>query len=201
MSKLQTLDSEQVKRASAVAEAMEPLFSLQKGGQVDPLELLKSTDFLYSKLGYSDISPLSSILLTLRGKPYSISKDFYPLRPMFKLHIPRRRVFKCGRQVAKSSSSAASTVLRGAILPYHDILTITPLCEQIRRYSNNYIRPFIEQSPFKSLVINNQSEQSVSQKTRLSPPDGALAIHHQSSDDDEHPQRVDRPSSCGTAHP
>lgn len=156
------------KRASVVTEAMKPLFDLQRGNKVEPLALLQSANFLYSELGYEDISLLSSFLLTLKGKAYTIGKDFYPLRPMFKLRVPRRRVFKCGRQVAKSSSLAASTVLRGLLLPYHDILTIAPLYEQIRRYSNNYIKPFIEQSPFRSLVISNNLEQSVSQKTLAS---------------------------------
>src|SRR5262249_20334736 len=44
-------------------------------------------------------------------------------------------------------------------------LYITPLYEQIRRFSTNYVRSFIDQSPIKHLWLGTHTENSVLQRT------------------------------------
>lgn len=51
-----------------------------------------------------------------------------------------------------STTLAASGVLRSATVPYLNTIYVTPLFEQIRRFSNNFVRPFILESPIKNLL-------------------------------------------------
>ena len=44
-------------------------------------------------------------------------------------------------------------------------LYVTPLYEQIRRFSNNYVRPFIDRSPIKPLWSGTSTENSVLQRS------------------------------------
>lgn len=68
-----------------------------------------------------------------------------------------------------STSIAAHGVILAAMAPGHkkkfDTLYVTPLFEQIRRFSNNYVRPFIVESPIKSLLISTSTENSVLQRS------------------------------------
>jgi len=92
---------------------------------------------------------LSPILhfLTLHGKPYSLARHF-AMNPMFDLDMPRRSLWKTGRQLSKSTSLAANDILRCVTVPYFDVLFITPLYEQIRRLSGNYVKRFLDESKF-----------------------------------------------------
>ena len=64
-----------------------------------------------------------------------------------------------------STNLASNGVLQANIIPNHKILFVAPLYEQIRRFSNNYVRPFINSSPLKQLWTNTKTENSVLQKT------------------------------------
>lgn len=64
-----------------------------------------------------------------------------------------------------STSLAANGVIVSNALPFFSTLYITPLYEQIRRLSNNYIKPFIEQSPVRSLWTGTTTENSVLQRS------------------------------------
>jgi hypothetical protein len=103
--------------------------------------------------------PLTS-LLRLRGKPYTL-KDHFPFEPLFRRNLPKRTLYKCGRQVAKSTSIASSGVLRCASQPYMSLLYITPLSTQIRRLSSLYVKQFINHSAIKDLLIDQHCVQTV----------------------------------------
>jgi len=64
-----------------------------------------------------------------------------------------------------STNLASNGVLQANIIPNYKILFVAPLYEQIRRFSNNYVRPFINSSPLKQLWTNTKTENSVLQKT------------------------------------
>ena len=110
------------------------------------------------------LEPLLPLCLTLDGKPYTLQNHF-PFSPVFKTRMPRNLVLKCGRQVSKSTSLASHGVLLANCIPYFRQLYVMPLYEQIRRFSNNYVRPFIDRSPVRSLWSGTSTENSVLQRS------------------------------------
>lgn len=110
------------------------------------------------------LAPLLPLMLNLEGSPYTL-KDHFPFESMFDLWMPKKLVLKTGRQVSKSTSIAAHGVVTCASHPNFKILYVTPLYEQIRRFSNNYVNPFIVQSPIKNMLVNSQTDKSVLQRS------------------------------------
>lgn len=64
-----------------------------------------------------------------------------------------------------STSLAAQGVIQSITIPFFNTLFITPLFETIRRFSSNYVRGFIEDSPVKSLLIDTSCNNSVLQRS------------------------------------
>lgn len=64
-----------------------------------------------------------------------------------------------------STSMAARGLAISTAIPHFSTLFITPLYEQIRRFSTNYVRPFIDQSPIKGAWIGTGTENSVLQRS------------------------------------
>jgi hypothetical protein len=64
-----------------------------------------------------------------------------------------------------STSLAAHGVILAGCVPGFKTLYVTPLYEQIRRFSNNYVRPFIEYSPISHLWTGTSTERSVLQRS------------------------------------
>lgn len=114
--------------------------------------------------GIQTLEPLLPLCLTLQGKPYELS-DHFPFSPVFKTNMPSTLVLKTGRQVSKSTSLASHGVILSNAIPFFRTLYVTPLYEQIRRFSNNYVRPFIDRSPIKSLWTGTSTENSVLQRS------------------------------------
>lgn len=110
------------------------------------------------------LSPLLPLLLNLRGQPYTI-EDHFPFEPFFKTQMPQRIVLCTGRQVSKSTSLAAQSVVLSNCIKYFNTLFVTPQYELTRRFSNNYVRAFIDQSPVKKLWTGTHTENSVLQRT------------------------------------
>lgn len=112
----------------------------------------------------ASLKPLLPLLLNLKGEPYSL-ENYFPFEPFFRTRMPRRLLLKTGRQVSKSTSLAARGVVQSNCLPYFSTLYITPLFEMIRRFSQNYVRPFIEQSPVSNVFTGTNTIGSVLQRT------------------------------------
>jgi hypothetical protein len=64
-----------------------------------------------------------------------------------------------------STSLAAHGVVFSNSVPYFSTLYITPLFEQIRRFSHQYVRQFIEESPVKRLFMDSSTTNSVLQRS------------------------------------
>lgn len=110
------------------------------------------------------LEPLLPLALTLNGEPYHLA-DHYPFSPIFRTTMPHRMLVKAGRQLSKSTSLASHGVLLSNCIPNFKTLYVTPLYEQIRRFSNNYVRPFIDHSPIKALWSGTGTENSVLQRS------------------------------------
>lgn len=64
-----------------------------------------------------------------------------------------------------STSLAAQGVVFSNSIPYFSTLYVTPLFEMVRRFSHNYVRDFLDQSPVKNLWMNSSTTNSVLQRT------------------------------------
>lgn len=111
-----------------------------------------------------NLTPLLPLLFNLNGRPYKLT-DHFPFEPFYHTRLCRNMVWKTGRQVAKSTNQASSGVLTSNLIPYFNTLFVTPLFEMIRRFSSNYVRPFIDLSPIKGLLIDSSCNNSVFQRS------------------------------------
>jgi hypothetical protein len=138
-------------------------------GQLDPERTNPAEVFLIAKQLLErqqlfTMVPLLPFLLRLNGDPYSLHEHF-PFEDLFRFRLPRELVYMTGRQVAKSTGLASSSVIRCASIPNFRALYVTPLYEQIRRFSTNYVQPFINQSPVKSVWKTKDTKNSVLHQT------------------------------------
>lgn len=114
--------------------------------------------------GIPSTEPLAPIFLDIRGKPYHLQNHF-PFAPMFNLRMSESTLLKSGRQCGKSSTLAARGVLLCQVLPHFKQLYITPLFEMVRRFSSNYVAPFISSTPLRDLIANTNVVNSVLQRS------------------------------------
>jgi hypothetical protein len=160
-----TPSDDRVRVEPASEEILKQLNTATKNGR-----MLSETDrlTLFRKLvemgQVHTLEPLLPLLLSLKGKPYTLT-NHYPFAPMFRTRMPSQLVIISGRQVSKSTSLAANGVVVANAIPNFSTLYVTPLYEQVRRLSANYVRPFIEQSPVKSLWTGTSTENSVLQRS------------------------------------
>jgi hypothetical protein len=119
---------------------------------------------LAEQKAFPSLEPILPLVLRLNGKPYGIH-DHFPFSPLFRVLMPKNQVWKTGRQLSKSTSLAAHGVVVANSIPFFKTLYVTPLFEQIRRFSNNYVRSFIEQSPVKSQWSGTDTENNVLQRS------------------------------------
>lgn len=110
------------------------------------------------------LEPLLPLLLNLRGKPFSLHDHFH-FAPLFRLRRAQRTCLVCARQVGKSTFIGADTVVLSTMRKHFATLCVTPLYEQIRRFSTLVIRPFVMESPVRDLMVGTHTENSVLQRT------------------------------------
>jgi len=123
------------------------------------------------KGNFATLAVLLPLLLSIRGKPYHL-RDHFPFAPFFRPRMSQMTLLKTGRQVSKSTSLASQGVLFSNCIPYFSTLYLTPLFEMIRRFSQNYVAPFIETSPIGSLfsgqsTINNVLQRSFKNRSQM----------------------------------
>jgi len=116
------------------------------------------------KSGMATLKPLLPLLLRLKGKPYRLH-NYFPFEPFFRTRIPKVIVLKTGRQVSKSTSLAAQGVVFSNSVPYFSTLYVTPLFEMIRRFSHNYVREFIDESPVRNLFVGTRTTNQILQRS------------------------------------
>ncbi len=143
-----------------------PVFSGYKsrGSNNPELERLMLAQHALRESGFLTLKPLLPLFLSLRGKPYHL-KDHFPFAPFFRTRIPTKTLLKTGRQVSKSTSLAAQGVLFSNCIPYFSTLYVTPLFEQVRRFSQNYVASFIDDSPVGQLFSNESTINNVLQRS------------------------------------
>ena len=131
---------------------------------LSPAQVLSAVDKLIRKNQLLTFEPLLPMLLRMRGHPFTL-KDHYHFEPMFRARKPQKIVFKCARQVGKTTTFGADGCLMAAARPHFYSLFVTPQFEQIRRFSTTNIRPCIRESPLRHLWQSTTTEDSVLQRT------------------------------------
>lgn len=162
----------QVKAEEGDGLDLEPLIRSQPlladlsltGYEDDHTRRLMVANHLLGKTGRVSLRPILPLLLQLKGQPYHL-KDHFPFEPFFRTRMSKQTLLKTGRQVSKSTSLAAQGVLFSNCIPYFSTLYVTPLFEMIRRFSQNYVRPFIETSPVMKLFSGYTTINSVLQRS------------------------------------
>jgi len=124
--------------------------------------MLKAWERCYKDAG---LTPILPVLFNLKGKPYNL-KEHFPMEPLFKIFdIPREILFKCGRQVSKSTCLAYQGLGTSIINPYFNTLYVTPLYEQVRRFSQNYMKQAIDTCRVRDKILESGSSENVLQRT------------------------------------
>lgn len=152
-------------RERQVNTALKELRAAQTRGRVlTPSDRVHALRKLTEMGRLQTLEPLLPLFLNLKGFPYTLA-EHYPFAPFFRTRRPTKSIWKTGRQVSKSTSMAADGVLLSNAIPHFQTLYVMPLYEQVRRFSANYVRPFIDQSPAKSLWTGTNTENSVLQRS------------------------------------
>lgn len=143
-------------------------------GRFDPADLLKNKTQLQERFlravqlartgKMPSLVPYLPLLLNLEDKPYTLV-DHFPFEAIFATWLPPRMVLTTGRQTSKSTSMAAQGITLSASHRRFKTLYMTPLFEQIRRFSSNYVQDMILQSPVRGMLVNASTSKSVLQRT------------------------------------
>jgi hypothetical protein len=148
--------------STALISAINTLTAIKETG-ISRLSFAERVDLFTQVLAQGQIADMSKalpVMLNWEGQPYTL-EDHAPFEAMFRLDMPQQLVFMTGRQVSKSTSIASHGVITSIAIPNFKTLFVTPLFEQIRRLSTQYVGPFINNSPVKSLWINTESRNNV----------------------------------------
>jgi hypothetical protein len=87
------------------------------------------------------------------------------MEAMFKTPLPEDLTIVSGRQVTKTTVISARQVLLGSHIENVDIMTITPLYEQVRNISSNIVARFINESPLRGRWLGPGALQNVLQRS------------------------------------
>lgn len=158
------LDDKKLKEHQALISKWNPKGLKLSGYEDNSERTLKIIEHYLAKGNWQTFKPLLPAYLSLKGKPYTLDNHF-PFEPLFRTRLPKKSLFKTGRQLAKSTSLAAQGIVFHASIPFFSTLYVTPLFEMIRRFSQNYVRPFIEMSPVRRLLTDPRSVNSVLQRS------------------------------------
>lgn len=131
---------------------------MQTKNDIDALIIKSKIEKLLLEKDYINLLP---ILFKLKGRPLTLETHF-PFSPIFNKNFPDKLILKTGRQCGKTTSIAILVLLKLITHPHFNILVMQPLYETAKRFSNNYIRQLIKDSPFirqyfssdKSMVDN-----------------------------------------------
>ena len=145
---------------SRAVNAVKIACSATAAEELSPVERLSRFARLLEMGGVSHLVDALPLLLNLKGKPYTLV-DHFPFEEIFRFNMPAELLFMTARQVSKSTSTAADSVVKCNSIPNFTKLHMTPLYEQIRRYSTMFVSPFIDQSPVKRLMADTSTVNSV----------------------------------------
>ena len=121
----------------------------QAQAQVYPPELVESVTKRLDELRerhVHNMAPMLPLIFNWERRPFHLYNHF-AFEPLFSTYLPKNLLLKCARQVGKSLQMATRMISLSATIPGFNTLFVTPMFEMTRRFSNNYVKPLINQSP------------------------------------------------------
>ncbi len=95
-----------------------------------------------------------------------VSIEELPEEKSWDVEVEREHNYVLDSIVSHNSTSQASRgLLLSVIIPYFTTLYVAPLYEQIRRFSTQYVRKFLDESPLKGFWMGSSTENSVLQRS------------------------------------
>ena len=103
-------------------------------------------------------------LLKINGKPFTLQRHFF-MAPLFDTVQPPQTLLMCGRQVAKSTTIAANSILRGFFIPHYHQLIISPQQDQVQRFNAAAVMPLLKSCPILPLFMSSAESNKLALKT------------------------------------
>jgi len=103
-------------------------------------------------------------LFKVNGKPMTLERHFQ-FAPMFNTVIPSKTVWMFGRQLGKSYSMCASSLLRSMLIPAYHQLIVQPRADQIQRLNATVYQPLMRSCPIASVFIPSLEANKFALKT------------------------------------
>ena len=131
-----------------------------------PPILRKQIADTYDKINKGELKtfiPLLS-LLRINGQPFTLKRHFF-MAPLFDTVRPPQTVLCTARQVAKSTTLAATEVLHGFFLPHYHQLSITPQQDQVQRFNAAAVLPLLKTCPVADMFISSTEANKLSLRT------------------------------------
>lgn len=110
-----------------------------------------------------NLSALIGLFLRWEGKPFTLDRH-YQFEPILNSTVVPNMVWMTGRQLGKTVIESVEALIRCATLRdprVYSHMFVTPLFDQVRRISNDHIRPMLEDSPLRTAWIGRSRERSV----------------------------------------
>lgn len=112
------------------------------------------------------LADLLPVIFNWRSEPFSL-REHRPFEAMHRIDIPKILTLRGARQIAKTTNIAVRVLLL-CNLPHKPSLrgsVITPLFEQVRRISNDYVAPLLNGSCMFGTWSRHDTEKSVLRRT------------------------------------
>ena len=137
-----------------------------KNISIKALERVLAVDEHVEKLTKTDLKFFTSLVNNDIYWDKVISVEYVGYQQTYDLEIDNTSNFIANNIVVHNSTTlAAQGVIQSSSTSYFKSLFVTPLFEQCRRFSSNYVRPFVLESQIKSAIVDRHCEQSVLQRS------------------------------------
>lgn len=103
-------------------------------------------------------------LLRINGQPMNM-KYHYQFAPLFNTVMAPTTLFMCGRQLGKSYSICASSILRSMFIPGFHQLLLEPQDIQIKRLNGSVYQPLLRSCPLVNYFIPSMEASKLALKT------------------------------------
>lgn len=142
---------EAAKEHSAVRKAL---------GTDDPMVIIEAFIRAAAEDPRISAAVLLPLLFTLGGMPYTLLEHWL-FEPLFRIfRQPKIRVILAARQTGKTQNVSGEDLLVSSLVPFMKTLLVTPLYEQARRWSNNYIKPLLDGCLIPGLLTVGKSKEN-----------------------------------------
>lgn len=113
-----------------------------------PPAVYKQFDEIYKQIKSGELRTLIPLLSLLRinGRPFTLERHFM-FAPMFNTRQTPQMIFMIARQLGKSYSLCASSILRSMVIPGYHQLLLQPQADQIQRLNASVYQPLLKGMP------------------------------------------------------